>query len=1049
MDLREQLQSTLGNAFTLERELGGGGMSRVFVAVETRLGRKVVVKVLTPELTAGISADRFEREIRLAASLQQANIVPLLSAGETDGMPYYTMPYIEGESLRLRLETGGPMPLGDAINVLRDVARALAYAHAHGIVHRDIKPDNVLLSGGAAVVTDFGIAKALSAARTQEAGATLTQLGTAIGTPAYIAPEQAAGDPDVDHRADIYSFGCMAYELFAGRSPFAGRTPQRMMAAHMTEAPRAIAALRPELPESISQMVMRCLEKEPAARPQSAPDLVAALDAAATSGPAHAAIPAALLGGRRMLGRALLIYAAACVAVAVLAKAAIVGVGLPDWVFPGALIVMALGLPVILFTAYTQHVTRRARGTRGTMATIAMRASPHLSWRRSTFGGIYALGAFVLLIGAFMILRALGIGPAGSLLAAGRFSTKAPVLIADFSTTNTDSSLGAVVSDAVRAGLGESPIISLVRPAAVAATLRLMRRPAASRLDLPLAREVAQRDGVQAIVDGTVTGVPGGYIITLRLVSADSGVELASFRESGDGPRGLIDAADKVTRVLRGRIGESFRSVQASPPLAQVTTSSLEALRAYSAGNRANNVENDPVKAVRLWREATRLDTSFAAAWSGLATGLSNLQAPQAGIDSALERAYRDRERLTDSERARVTASYFASGPHRDRGKAAALYTELARTGRDPAAFLVNAGEAVRTWRSYAQAESLNRAAVRIDTVNAIALLNIVQLQLDRGQVDSATATSALVARRMPGDRARGLMDAWISYAKGDLARTRTLTDSLARALDPEYRQRGVVRKAQLSVLHGKLSDADRLLREASAADSGDPLGLLADSLRLASTHAWFRGANDADVARIDAALARYPMRTLALADRPYFEVATDYARGRRPDKARAIIAAYRAEVTDTALLRLQSADLHTALGEIALASNDARTAIAEFRRGDVGYDGKPATECGPCVEFNLARAFDAANMTDSTIAAYERFINTPYFDRLEAVDALGLAGAYKRLGELYEAKGAPARAATNYEKFVELWKNADPELQPLVSDVQGRVARLAARDQR
>jgi tRNA A-37 threonylcarbamoyl transferase component Bud32/tetratricopeptide (TPR) repeat protein len=1064
MDLRHQLQETLGTTYTLERELGGGGMSRVFVAEETRLGRKVVVKVLTPELTAGISAERFEREIRLAASLQQANIVPLLSAGETDGLPYYTMPYVEGESLRLRLRDSGAMALPEAVNVLRDVARALAYAHDHGIVHRDIKPDNVLLSGGAAVVTDFGIAKALSAARTHAEGATLTQLGTAIGTPAYISPEQAAGDPDVDHRADIYSFGCMAYELFTGRSPFADRTPQRMMAAHMAEAPRPIAELRPDLPDPLTRMVMACLEKDPSARPQSAAELVAALDATSVSGPSHAAMPAVLLGGRGVLRRALAVYAASFVAVAVLAKAAIVGVGLPDWVFPGALIVMALGLPVILFTAYTQYVTRRVitatptytpgggvtPPTHGTMAAIAMKASPHVSWRRAMFGGVYAVGGFALLIGAFMLLRAFGIGPAGSLLAAGRFSTKAPVLITDFATTNTDSALGAVVSDAVRAGLAQSSVISLVRPTAVAATLRLMRRQPTSRLDLTLARDVAQRNGVQAIVDGRVTGVTGGYIITLRLVSADSGLELASFQESGDGPRGLIDASDKVARALRSKIGESLRSVQATPPLAQVTTSSLEALRAYSAGTRANNVESDPLKAIRLWRQATQLDTSFAAAWSGLALGMGNIGMPHAAIDSALERAYKDRDRLTEAERTRITAVYVTSGPHRDRTKSEALYAGMAKNAVNPAASLVNRGESFRSWRAYAPAESLNRAALKYDSLNGIALLNIIQLQLNRGEPDSANATLALVTRRLPDNRAGATMSSWIAYAKGDLPRTQVLLDSMAHdPLQSDYHQRALMASASLAAVRGQLGLAERLVREASRADTGNPRQLLLDSLTLASAHAWFHGANDRDAARIDAALALYPLRTIALADRPYFDIATDYARAGKPDRARSMIAAYRAAVTDTAMLRLQAADLHEALGEIALAANDPHTAIAEFRLGDVGYDGKPATECGPCASFNLARAFDVANMTDSTIAVYERFINTPYYERLLETDPLGLAGAHKRLGELYEAKGDATRAIAHDQKFVELWRNADADLQPNVAEVKRRLARLMASEKR
>ncbi|HET9797401.1 MAG TPA: serine/threonine-protein kinase, partial [Gemmatimonadaceae bacterium] len=200
MDLRQRVQDSLSGTHTIERELGGGGMSRVFVANEHRLGRKVVVKVLAPDLAAAISAERFEREIRLAASLQQANILPVIAAGEMDGLPYYTMPYVEGESLRARL-AHGPVSIGQAIDILRDVAKALAYAHERGVVHRDIKPDNILLSGRSAVVADFGIAKAIAAAQERPVGATLTQLGTAVGTPAYMAPEQAAGDPATDHRA--------------------------------------------------------------------------------------------------------------------------------------------------------------------------------------------------------------------------------------------------------------------------------------------------------------------------------------------------------------------------------------------------------------------------------------------------------------------------------------------------------------------------------------------------------------------------------------------------------------------------------------------------------------------------------------------------------------------------------------------------------------------------------------------------------------------------------------------------------------------------------
>src|SRR5438045_422572 len=256
-------------------------MARVFVAQETALDRKVVIKVLPPETAAQVSLERFKREILLAAKLQHPHIVPLLTAGEANGLPYFTMPFVDGESLRVRLARHGELPVNHAIRMLREIASALAYAHEHGIVHRDLKPDNVLLSGGSAMVTDFGVAKALSASSTAAHGG-LTSLGVALGTPAYMSPEQASADPNVDHRADIYSLGVLAYELLTGQPPFAGRTPQNLLAAHVTEAPEAINKRRTSLAPALAALVMRCLEKRPADRPQSASEVVHALDDIAT-----------------------------------------------------------------------------------------------------------------------------------------------------------------------------------------------------------------------------------------------------------------------------------------------------------------------------------------------------------------------------------------------------------------------------------------------------------------------------------------------------------------------------------------------------------------------------------------------------------------------------------------------------------------------------------------------------------------------------------------------------------------------------------------------
>ncbi len=259
-------------------------MSLVFLATEIALDRRIVLKVLPPAMAESVSIDRFKQEIRLVAQLQHPHIVPLLSAGEVNGLPYFTMPYVEGESLRTQMAQKGEAPAADAVRVLREIASALDYAHSQGIVHRDIKPDNVLLSHGSAMITDLGVAKALNASATRNS-TELTGLGMTLGTPAYMSPEQAAADPDIDHRADIYSWGVLAYEMLSGSTPFAGRTPQGMLAAHVSELPEALSRRRPGAPSSLTALIMRCLEKRRADRPQSAAALVQALDAVTTPDP--------------------------------------------------------------------------------------------------------------------------------------------------------------------------------------------------------------------------------------------------------------------------------------------------------------------------------------------------------------------------------------------------------------------------------------------------------------------------------------------------------------------------------------------------------------------------------------------------------------------------------------------------------------------------------------------------------------------------------------------------------------------------------------------
>ena len=288
MTLQESLQRVLGTGYVIEHELAGGGMAHLYVALDITLNRRVVVKVLPPERSEGVSAERFRGEIRTVAALQHPNIVGILAAGEVDGLPYYIMPYIEGESLRALLERKGAVAPTLAVAVLRDVARACAYAHARGIMHRDIKPDNVLLSGGAAMITDFGIAKALTAAQRPAKGGTLTRDGYTVGTPMYMAPEQLAGDPNMDYRADFYAIGVVAYEMLTGRVPFDHPTPRALLAAQLSEAPAPLEQVRPDVPSRLARLVTLCLQKEPADRPQDAGAILATLDDPALLSDEHA-----------------------------------------------------------------------------------------------------------------------------------------------------------------------------------------------------------------------------------------------------------------------------------------------------------------------------------------------------------------------------------------------------------------------------------------------------------------------------------------------------------------------------------------------------------------------------------------------------------------------------------------------------------------------------------------------------------------------------------------------------------------------------------------
>jgi eukaryotic-like serine/threonine-protein kinase len=963
------------------------------------------------------------------------------------------MPYVDGESLRQRLAEG-QVGIGEVVSILRDVARALAYAHRHGIVHRDIKPDNVLLSSGSATVTDFGIAKAISAARSEgeDLGATLTQVGTSIGTPTYMSPEQALGDPKTDHRADLYAYGVMAYELLAGRPPFQADSSTKLVAAHLGEAPQDVAELRPDCPPLLAELVMRCLAKDADERPQHAGDLVRVLDTITSSG-ATSSAPAILRGGQMKLGKAVGLWAAATAAVGILAWAATDVIGLPDWVLPGSLGVMIAGLPVLLFTAYVQRTAhkvftatpRRATGSspvvHGTMATIALKASPHLSWRRAWLGGAFAVGGFAVLVLAFMVMRAFGIGPMGSLQGRGEFGARETIVVADFRSPPTDSTLGPTIAEAIRTDLGQSRSLNVLTRATIREILGLMQRPIEASVPFDLAREIATREGAKAVLDGEVVRVGQGYIVSARLVSALDGSELALFREQASDEESLLPSLGRMTRAIRERTGESLRAIRASTELERVTTPSLTALRKYVEGSRLADEIGEQERGLALLQEAVELDTAFAMAWRKIAVLLGNEGRERARALHAIETAYRHQGRLTEMERLLTEGYYYTRGPQPNRDRALAAYEQVVQLDSLSTSALNNAGVVYGEKRDFEKAEAMYSRVVRLPRTFGGAFTNLIQQQIrNRRPSASLDSTVAMFQERFPDSNdlweakwyrawGEGNIDQADSIARGVAQQSRTFRQQTRAtgALSSTAEIRGRPREAL--ALATRNSEATLRALQSPAAR----ISFVGDSAYYAALF-----FDDPDAARgfLARGEARVPMDEIPASERPWGFYARLAAVIRDPTLARRALEGYERD--------------HAALAADAegrRAFHESHLALAE-ERWDDAIPLLHEADRRLSIYFRYAwvqigRAHDLAGRPDSAIAYLQRYVDTP--DPQPGEDGQWLARTHKRLGELYEAKGDTERAIANYARFVNLWRDAEPELQPQVRDVSQRLERLRA----
>ncbi len=1047
--LPDRLQAALGDTYRIEKELGGGGMSRVFLAEEVALGRQVVIKVLPPEMAADVSQERFNREIQLAAKLQHPHVVPLLTAGADGDLLYYVMPYIKGESLRVKLAREGELPVGEALRILREVTDALAYAHRNGVVHRDIKPDNVLLSEGHAVVTDFGVAKAVSAS--SGSSSSLTSLGIALGTPAYMAPEQAAADPHTDHRADIYAVGALAYEMCCGRPPFTAATPQAVMAAHVTETPEPLTKHRSTVSEGLNALVMRCLEKKAADRWQSAAELVPQFDSLLTptggmtpAGTAPVSAVSLETAVRQTHpGRVAGLFALAALGALAIVYLLVLQLGLPSWVFYGAVVLLVAGFPIMLLTGRHERNRAIARATGVITATPAVGVQRHFTWNKALIGGGVAFGALAIVATGYMAMRMLGIGPVGTLVASGVLEERERLVLARFENSSPDTTLAVTVTELFHIDLTQSPTVSVMEASQVGIVLQRMQRDPEETATLALATEIAAREGIKAVLSGEIRPLGSGYVLSARLVAVGTGDVLWAGRENAASADEVIGAVDRLSASLRERVGESLRTIRSDPPLERVTTSSTVALRKLVEGTRANDL-GDVDRALTLLEEAVAEDSSFAMAWRKLGIVLNNTGRDFEGRDSALATAMRLGDRLTERERYLTEGTYYQLVENDDQAAVAAYRSVLDKYPNDRIA-LNNLANIYADLGREEEAVELRLRSVALGHAPAATFQGTISSLYTLGHADSARQVLDMYAEEYPDQPAMLRFRAAFASATGEYDSAQATLEHLRSSQrgNPQWEMLAAFDLSNVSAVRGKIDDAIRHVREGR--DGAEALGLEWTRQQprdywLGQIQAWvtlwFEDDPAEAVRQMDAALRHYPMDSLPPEDRDYFGFVSFYARAGQPERAREYMERFETE-TDAETQEDAEDGWHLARGEIEMAEGRNEEAIEEYRQFREGLPG-----CPICGLMELAEAFDRAGQADSAQAYYERYLDAPQLFR-GGSDNGNMWRTLRRLGELHEQRGETELALEYYNRFVDLWRDADAMLEPYVEDVRGRIERL------
>jgi tetratricopeptide (TPR) repeat protein len=782
----------------------------------------------------------------------------------------------------------------------------------------------------------------------------------ALGTPAYMAPEQASAS-QVDERTDVYALGCVLYELLAGEPPFTGPTPQAIVAKRFAQPAPSVLIVRPTVPRSVDEAIRKAMAPVPADRFSGVAKFAEALDR--SSLPAMGGTEAAVHRWNRLTRH----------------KATAVG----------ALALIGLG------AAATQYLTRSRE-----------------------------------------------LPPRETLLGAGILTQRERLLLADFGTRQVDSGLGGVLTEAFRIDLAQSPVVTLVPPGQVAEVLARMERPDTARLDPALAREIAVREGIKAVVTGEIARAGPQYVLSAQVIAAKDGEVLTAHRVTAPDSTRLIAAVDQLSGELRARVGESLRSMDREPPLERVTTASLPALRQYSAAVRAGDHEGNFEKATAHLEEAVALDTGFAMAYRTLgmyAANIGKLDRVFEGYGAAMQRL----DRLTDRERHFTLGDYYIVVKP-DLPRAATAYEAILEDYPNDREALNNLGNVYFGLRRLAQAESLYQRAVAVDSLYVSGYNNLMLTQITLKKWDQGQTTYEQMIRHLPNVPYLRELGIRLAERRGDYATARARAQELLEhfGADAGSRATGHRHLAIVAAVRGQLIEAERHLREAMSArlkaGRTNSYSYFVEVILLASLRAAVAGEPSRAVSELERALAQRPLRSLQPMDRPYVELATAFAMAGRVNRARALLAEYE-QVRDPRWrgggiigTDHRRAALELSWGHVALAERRWPAAIARFQAA-VAEGATPAFGLP-----DLGHTYDLMGQVDSAIAVYERYLDAPdVLDELGGLDrgtfAIELAGIYRRMGELYRQRGESGKARAYSTRFVELWKDCDPKLRPQV----------------